>query len=211
MKKSFIYFLCLLATFAVFTSCDEQEQEQETKKELIIGNWVSTADNYEELLKFALEDIDQEVIEMMGEIRLAMQFNADGTARTGIFAEFYANYGILKENEYLDMYSSNESTGMPSISFNWKLSEDGNSIITSLYAPSFEQNGQTIPETKIEESYNIVVLNENELTLKYNNPDDPSLNISIEMVHPTEDIRFITIDEVSGGLSILPKTLEQRQ
>ena len=51
MKKSFIYFLCLLAIIAVFTSCDEQKQEQEAKKELIIGNWVTTADNYEELLK----------------------------------------------------------------------------------------------------------------------------------------------------------------
>ena len=178
IKKSFIYFLCLLAIIAVFTSCDEQKQEQEAKKELIIGNWVTTADNYEELLKFAC-----------------------------IFAEFYANYGILQENEYLDMYSSNESTGMPSISLSWKLSEDGNNLITSLYVPSFVQNGQTIPETRMEESYSIDILNENELKLTYINAEDSSLNITLQMVRPTGSIRFITIDEVSGGLSILPKHL----
>ncbi|MBO8458983.1 MAG: hypothetical protein IAA73_01420 [Bacteroidetes bacterium] len=207
MKKSFIYFLCLLAIIAVFTSCDEQKQEQEAKKELIIGNWVTTADNYEELLKFTLGETNQGLVEMMGEIRLAMQLNADGTARTGIFAEFYANYGILQENEYLDMYSSNESTGMPSISLSWKLSEDGNNLITSLYVPSFVQNGQTIPETRMEESYSIDILNENELKLTYINAEDSSLNITLQMVRPTGSIRFITIDEVSGGLSILPKHL----
>lgn len=207
MKKSFIHILCLLATIAVFTSCGDQKQkqEQEAKKKLITGDWVTKPGHIEEILKYAMGEIDQELLDMFEGSSIAMQFNTDGSARIGIFIGFYADYGILKENEYLDMYSENESEGLPSITLSWSLSEDGNTLITHFHVPSYEQNGQTIPEVNQEDQYTIDLLTESELTLVYNNAEDPDLGGTLQFVRPTNTIRFVTVDDINSELYILPK------
>lgn len=213
MKKLFIHILCLLATIAVFTSCgdQEQEQEQETKKELISGDWITKPGNIEEILKYAMGEIDQELLDMFEDTSLAMQFNTDGSARIGIFIGFFADYGILEENEYLDMYSENESADLPNISLSWSLSEDGNTLITHFHVPSYEQNGQTIPEVNQEDRYTIDLLNESALTLTHNNAEDPNLSATLQFVRPTNAIRFVTVDDINSELYILPKRISLKK
>lgn len=203
MKKIFFCLSCMIMVMG-FCSCDDLEKERAATKKLLEGDWVTVPGVTADMISYIngeTWDEPEDPSEYFKGTSIALRFGADGSLRTGMTNYSYVINQLLKEGEYLDIYSASldDSGNKPSQS--WDISENNDFITVTIHIPEVEyKNGEVDPEQIITHKYTIDVLNENELTFTYEIQDEVTVSGTLSFVRSTTPVPFLTIDEINDRI-----------
>lgn len=203
MKKLFFCLSCVIMAMG-FSSCDGKEKERAATKKLLEGDWVTVPGVTADMISYISGETWEEPedpSEYFKDASIALRFGADGSLRTGMTNYSYVINQLLKEGEYLDIYSASldDSGNKPSQS--WDISENNDFIMVTIHIPEVEyKNGEVDPEQIITHKYTIDVLNENELKFAYEIQNEVTVSGTLSLVRPTTPVPLLTIDEINDRM-----------
>lgn len=200
MKKFFLLF-GLLSVFAMFSCENKKNEPNNSPKDLLVGNWITTPNFMDMVLNSLLENATDEEKIMLETLlkggNIAMQLSDNGNFIMGFRSDAIALAGKMGTEDYIDVRTFDDSSMQTSMS--WSLTPNNDSICLTAHIP--QHTSGEAGDTMEEKSYiPIVSINETQLVLSFNMDEEMPNPIPVPFIRQT-NIHFLNAKDVFGDES----------